>query len=188
MTPYLRPALCLLLLLTLLTGGLYPLLVTGLGQWLFPVQANGSLLRDDTGRVRGSTLIAQPLNGAGWFQSRPSAGDYATLPSAASNLAPSDPALVQRITADAQRWQGTSQGAVPMALLSTSGSGLDPHLPLAAVAWQVPGVAAVRGLPASHLQALIDDATLRPLIGPPVVNVLLLNQALDRLAPLPTKG
>uniref|UniRef100_UPI0028ABAA6D potassium-transporting ATPase subunit C n=1 Tax=Pseudomonas sp. TaxID=306 RepID=UPI0028ABAA6D len=80
------------------------------------------------------------------------------------------------------------QGAVPMALLTTSGSGLDPHLSPAAVAWQVPGVAAARGVQASRLQVLIDDATLRPLIGPPVVNVLLLNQALDRLAPLPTKG
>uniref|UniRef100_UPI0028AF1B93 potassium-transporting ATPase subunit C n=1 Tax=Pseudomonas sp. TaxID=306 RepID=UPI0028AF1B93 len=110
MTSYLRPALCLLLVLTLLTGGLYPLLVTGLGQWLFPAQANGSLLRDDAGHVRGSVLIAQPLSGARWFQSRPSAGDYATLPSAASNLAPSNPALVQRVTAAAQRWQGDRQG------------------------------------------------------------------------------
>lgn len=188
MIAYLRPALCLLLLMTLFTGGLYPLLVTGLGQWLFPAQANGSLLRDETGQVRGSALLAQPLAGAGWFQSRPSAADYATLPSGASNLAPSNPALAARVLADAQRWQGASQGAVPLALLTTSASGLDPHLPPSAVAWQMPAVARARGLPLADLQGLVDGATLRPLLGPPVVNVLLLNQALARRAPMAKEG
>ncbi|WP_028693858.1 potassium-transporting ATPase subunit KdpC [Pseudomonas cremoricolorata] len=184
----LRPALCLLALLTLLTGGLYPLLVTALGQWAFPYQANGSLLRDAQGQVRGSQLIAQPFSGAQWFHSRPSAGDYATLPSAASNLAASNPQLAARIKREAALESNQGQGPVPLALLTTSASGLDPHLPPAAVAWQLPRVAAARGVPVQRLQALLDQATLRPWVGPPVVNVLLLNQALAGLASTPHEG
>lgn len=184
----LRPALCLLLLMTLITGVGYPLLVTAVAQLAFPVQANGSLLLDEQGRVRGSQLIAQPLAGDGWFQSRPSAGDYASVPSSASNLAPSNPALVERVARDAQRLQGSAPGPVPLALLTTSASGLDPHLPPEALVWQLPRIAAARGVSPARLHALIDSATLRPLIGPPVVNVLMLNQALARLAPLAKQG
>lgn len=184
MTTYLRPALSLALLLTLITGALYPLAVTGIAQVAFPEQANGSLVHDEQGRVRGSTLIAQAFEGDAWFHSRPSAGGYATVASSASNLSPSNPALAERVKADAATLYHAGQGPVPLALLTTSGSGLDPHLPMQAVAYQLPRVAAARQVPVERLQALLEEATLHPLIGPPVVNVLALNQALERLAPV----
>ena len=183
MTAYVRPALSLVLLMTLVTGALYPLAVTGIAQVAFPEQANGSLVRDDRGQVRGSALIAQQFKGDGWFQSRPSAGDYATVSSSASNLAPSNPALAARVDDAASALYQAQQGPVPLALLTTSGSGLDPHLPPDAIAYQLPRVAAARQVPVERLQVLVNDATLRPLVGPPVVNVLALNQALERLAP-----
>ncbi|MFG0419801.1 potassium-transporting ATPase subunit KdpC [Pseudomonas sp. zjy_8] len=182
MTAYLRPALSLALLMTLVTGALYPLAVTGIAQVAFPSQANGSLVRDAQGQVRGSALIAQDFQGDGWFHSRPSAGAYATVASGASNLSPSNPALVERVKGDAATLYQAQQGPVPQALLTTSGSGLDPHLPPEALAYQIPRVAAARQLPVERLQALLEQATLHPLIGPPVVNVLALNQALEKLA------
>ena len=185
MSTHIRPAVSLLLLMTLLTGVAYPLVATGIAQVAFPDQANGSLLRDDQGQVRGSRLIAQPFSGDGWFQSRPSAADYATVSSGASNLAPSNPALATRIGEAAAPLHNPAQGPVPQALLTTSGSGLDPHLPPEAVAYQVPRVAAARKISQQTLQGLIAQATLQPLIGPPVVNILALNTGLDRLAPLP---
>ncbi|MCG8296468.1 MULTISPECIES: potassium-transporting ATPase subunit KdpC [Pseudomonas] len=183
MTAYVRPALSLVLLMTVVTGALYPLAVTGIAQVAFPEQANGSLVRDDRGEVRGSALIAQEFKGDAWFQARPSAGAYATVASGASNLSPSNPALAERVKADAAAQYQAQLGAVPQALLTTSGSGLDPHLPPEAIAYQLPRVAAARQVPEERLQVLVNDATLRPLIGPPVVNVLALNQALERLAP-----
>ncbi|QXH49842.1 potassium-transporting ATPase subunit KdpC [Pseudomonas fakonensis] len=184
MSTYVRPALSLVLLMTLVTGALYPLAVTGIAQLAFPEQANGSLVRDERGQVRGSALIAQEFKGDGWFQSRPSAGAYATVASGASNLAPSNPALAERVKGDAASLYQAQQGPVPQALLTTSGSGLDPHLPPEAIAYQLPRVAAARQVSEARLQDLVDEATLHPLIGPPVVNVLALNQALERLAPL----
>ena len=181
MSSLLRPALSLLLLLSLITGVAYPLLVTGIAQVAFPAQANGSLIRDAQGQVRGSRLIAQPFDGPGWFVSRPSAGAYATVASAASNLAPSNPALASRVQAAAQGLHQAPLGPVPLALLTTSASGLDPHLPPAAVAYQLPAVAAQRQLPTAQLQALVAQYTETPLVGPPVVNILALNLALDQL-------
>ncbi|KIU47934.1 ATPase [Pseudomonas putida] len=183
MTTLVRPALSLIVLMTLITGAVYPLVVTGVAQVAFPEQANGSLLRDDSGQVRGSRLLAQPFSGAGWFQSRPSTADYATVSSGASNLAPSNPALAKRVGEQAQALYVPAQGPVPLALLTTSGSGLDPHLPPAAVAYQLARVAAARQLPLPTLQALVEQSTLHPLVGPPVVNILALNAALDQLAP-----
>lgn len=185
MTAYLRPALSLVMLMTLVTGALYPLAVTGIAQLAFPEQANGSLVRDGQGQVRGSALIAQGFSGDGWFHPRPSAGEYATVASGASNLGPGNPALAERVSADAATLYQASLGPVPQALLTTSASGLDPHLPPAAIAYQLPRVAAARQVPEARLQALVDEATLQPLVGPAVVNVLALNQALQRLAPLP---
>ena len=176
-----RPALSLLLLMTLLTGVAYPLLVTGVAQVAFPDQANGSLIHDADGKVRGSRLIAQDFTGDGWFHSRPSAGAFATVASGASNLSPSNPALATRVIDDAHKLQVPNQGPVPLALLTTSGSGLDPHLPPAAIAYQLARVAAARNVPVSTLQQLLDDNTERPLVGPPVVNVLALNMALEKL-------
>ncbi|BDM21858.1 MULTISPECIES: potassium-transporting ATPase subunit KdpC [Pseudomonas] len=181
MNHYVRPALSLILLMTVVTGALYPLAVTGVAQLAFPEQANGSLVHDERGQVRGSALIAQDFQGDGWFHSRPSAGAFATVASSASNLAPSNPALAERVKGDAATLYQAQLGPVPQALLSTSGSGLDPHLPPAAVAYQIPRVAAARQVPVERLQALLEEATLHPLIGPPVVNVLALNQALDQL-------
>lgn len=181
MNRYVRPALSLILLMTVVTGALYPLAVTGVAQLAFPEQANGSLVRDERGQVRGSALIAQDFQGDGWFHSRPSAGAFATVASGASNLAPSNPALAERVKGDAAAQYQAQLGPVPQALLTTSGSGLDPHLPPEAVAYQIPRVAAARQVPVERLQALLEEATLHPLIGPPVVNVLALNQALDRL-------
>ncbi|GHS83065.1 potassium-transporting ATPase KdpC subunit [Pseudomonas sp. PAGU 2196] len=181
MNTYVRPALSLALLMTLVTGALYPLAVTGIAQVAFPEQANGSLVRDARGEVRGSALIAQDFQGDGWFHSRPSAGAYATVASSASNLSPSNPALAERVGSEAARLYRAEQGPVPQALLTTSGSGLDPHLPPEAVTYQVARVAAARKVPVERLQALVEEATLHPLIGPPVVNVLALNQALERL-------
>ena len=182
MNAYVRPALSLALLMTLLTGVLYPLAVTGVAQVAFPNQANGSLVRDEHGQVRGSALIAQDFQGDGWFHSRPSAGAYATVASSASNLSPSNPALAERVKGDASTLFQAQQGPVPQALLTTSGSGLDPHLPPEAVAYQIPRVAAARQLPVERLQALQEEATLHPLIGPPVVNVLALNQKIEQLS------
>jgi len=181
MNRYVRPALSLILLMTVVTGALYPLAVTWVAQLAFPEQANGSLVRDERGQVRGSALIAQDFQGDGWFHSRPSAGAFATVSSSASNLAPSNPALAERVKGDAAAQYQAQLGPVPQALLTTSGSGLDPHLPPEAVAYQIPRVAAARQVPVERLQALLEEATLHPLIGPPVVNVLSLNQALDRL-------
>ena len=176
-----RPALCLMLLMTAITGVIYPLSVTAIAQLAFPDQANGSLVRDAGGAVSGSVLIAQPFTGDTWFHPRPSAGAYATVSSAASNLAPSNPALATRIKDSAAEWAVPGQGPVPLAMLTTSGSGLDPHLPPEAIRYQLAGVATARGLPLQALEQLLQRHIERPLVGPPVVNVLLLNQALAQL-------
>ncbi|HEX8592105.1 MAG TPA: potassium-transporting ATPase subunit KdpC [Pseudomonas sp.] len=181
MTTFIRPALSLLVLMTVITGVAYPLVVTGVAQVAFPDQANGSLMYDATGKVRGSRLIAQSFTGDEWFHSRPSAGAFATVASGASNLSPGNPALVARITEETAKDVVQGQGPVPLALLTTSGSGLDPHLPPSAVSYQAARVAAARQLPVDKVQALIEASTYRPLIGPPVVNILTLNQALNEL-------
>ena len=181
MTKMIRPALSLLALMTLITGIAYPVLVTGIAQAAFPDQANGSLIHDADGKVRGSSLIAQDFTGDAWFHPRPSAGAFATVSSGASNLAPSNPALATRVIDDASKLLVPGQGPVPLALLTTSGSGLDPHLPPAAIAYQLARVAAARNLPVAKVQQLLDEHIEQPLVGPPVVNVLALNIALENL-------
>ncbi|WP_095078637.1 potassium-transporting ATPase subunit KdpC [Pseudomonas sp. Irchel s3h17] len=181
MSTMIRPALSLLVLMTLVTGVAYPLVVTGIAQVAFPGQANGSLVRDADGKVRGSSLIAQDFVGDAWFHPRPSAGGFATVASGASNLAPSNPALATRVIDDATQQWVPGQGPVPLALLTTSGSGLDPHLPPAAITYQLARVAAARDVPVATLQQLLDAHIERPWVGPPVVNVLELNRALDAL-------
>lgn len=171
-----RPAIAILALMTLLTGVAYPLAVTGVVQVAFPDQAAGSLVRDDAGQVRGSRLIAQAFDGDQWFQPRPSAAGYATVASAASNLAPSNPKLRERIEQTSAKLGG--QAPLPMQLLTTSGSGLDPQLSPEAAAWQVPRIAKARGLAEAELLRLVEAHTERPLFGPAVVNVLALNLAL----------
>ncbi len=181
MATLLRPALSLMVLMTAITGVIYPLTVTGIAQLAFPQQANGSLIRDSAGQVQGSALIAQAFTGDGWFHPRPSAGAFATVSSAASNLAPSNPALATRVKDSAAQLVVADQGPVPLALLTTSGSGLDPHLPPEAIRYQLARVAAARNLPLQTLEQLLEKHTEQPLVGPPVVNVLLLNQALAQL-------
>ncbi|MDG9929569.1 MULTISPECIES: potassium-transporting ATPase subunit KdpC [unclassified Pseudomonas] len=174
----LRPALGILGLMTLITGVAYPLLVTSVAQVAFPEQANGSLLRDDRDQLLGSALLAQNFEGAQWFQPRPSAAGFATVASGASNLAQSNPALAERIAKDAQRLVGEGGAPVPLELVTTSASGLDPHLSPAAARWQVARIAAARRLPVDSLERLIERYTERSLVGPDVVNVLALNLAL----------
>ncbi|MFK3800229.1 potassium-transporting ATPase subunit KdpC [Pseudomonas sp. NPDC088444] len=181
MSTIVRPAVSLIVLMTLITGGVYPLVVTGVAQTVFPDQANGSLVYDDQDKVRGSELIAQSFTGEEWFHPRPSAGAFATVSSGASNLAPSNPALATRVADDAAKETVEGQGPVPLNLLTTSGSGLDPHLSPAAADYQVTRVASARHLSRETVQRLVSENTYNPLIGPPVVNVLALNQSLSEL-------
>ena len=188
----LRPALVLTLLLTVLTCGLYPLAVMGIGQLAFAHQANGSLIVDK-GVVTGSELIGQSFTSPRYFNSRPSAAGkgYDGTASGGSNLGPTSKALVDRMKGDIalRRAQGIT-GTIPADLVTASASGLDPDLsPVAALA-QIPRVARARGLSPTGLRALVDQETVHPLlgfIGEEHVNVLALNRQLDRLAASPAE-
>lgn len=178
MLKQLRPAMGLLAVMTLITGVAYPLAVTAIAQLAFPEQAAGSLVRDAQGQVVGSALLAQNFEGDQWFQPRPSAAGYATVASGASNLALSNPALAERIGKTAASLGEAGTLPVPMQLVTTSASGLDPHLSPEAALWQVPRIALARKLPAEALQRLVEQHTEQSLVGPAVVNVLALNLAL----------
>lgn len=180
-TSALRPAIVMTLLFAALLGIAYPLAMTGIGQTLFPRQANGSLIEQD-GRVVGSSVIGQAFTSDRYFQTRPSAAGkgYDGLASAGSNLGPASKALADRVAVDVARRRAEGvTGAVPADLVTASGSGLDPDLSPEAALAQVGRVARVRGLPEARLRALIERATERPLLGEPHVNVLALNRALD---------
>lgn len=183
----LRPALLLFILLTLITGGLYPLFTTALGQWWFPDQANGSLIRIDNA-VRGSLLIGQNFSSARYFQGRPSAtadAPYNPLASGGSNLATSNPALDEAIKARIAALRAANPQAtpaVPVELVTASASGLDNGISPDAARWQIPRVAKARNLPEEEVARLVTEATQTPLvdfIGQPVVNLMQLNLALD---------
>ena len=188
----LRPAFVLLLLFTALTGVAYPLAVTGIAQLVFPAQANGSLIRDH-GAVIGSELIGQNFAEARYFHPRPSAAGkgYDASASAASNLAPASQDLANRIGGDvaALRQQGLT-GPIPTDLVTTSASGLDPHISPEAAFLQAGRVAAARSLTPAAVRAAVTAATEYPLlglIGEPRVNVLLLNRQLDRISAMPVQ-
>ena len=194
----LRPAIVVMLALTVLTGLAYPLAMTGIAQAVFPHQANGSLVERD-GHVIGSALIGQSFAGERYFHSRPSAttdadpndatktipAPYEAANSSGSNLAPTAKALVDRVGADVDKLKAEAAGApIPGDLVTTSASGLDPDISPAAAAFQVKRVAAARGLPEERVRALVERSVagrLFGLIGEPHVNVLALNLALDAL-------
>lgn len=183
----LRPAIVLTILFAILLGLVYPLAMTGIGQAIFPSQANGSLIRDATGRVTGSTVVGQAFTSERYFQTRPSAAGkgYDALASSGSNLGPTSQALVDRVKPDIEkrRAEGVT-GSVPVDLVTASGSGLDPDLSPESARAQVARVARVRGLEEARVKALVEANVEHPLfgiLGENRVNVLALNQQLDRL-------
>lgn len=181
-TSALRPAIIMTLLFAALLGLAYPLAMTGIGQAMFPAQANGSLVRDGQGRVIGSSVVGQAFTADRYFQTRPSAAGkgYDGLASSGSNLGPASQALVDRVKPDiAKRRDEGVTGAIPADLVTASGSGLDPDLSPAAALAQAPRVARVRGLDLGSIRAMIAQGTETSLLGEPHVNVLALNQALD---------
>jgi K+-transporting ATPase ATPase C chain len=173
----------------ILTGLIYPFAITGLAQALFPWRANGSLVTDEKGQVVGSELIGQRFSNPAYFQPRPSAAgekDYDATASSGSNLGPTSEKLRDRINDDIKRSKSQNPDAtepIPAELVTTSASGLDPHLSPEAMNWQVARVAKARGVAAERIQAVIDahvEGRTFGILGEPRVNVLLINLALDR--------
>lgn len=189
MVNQIRPAIVMMALFTLLLGVAYPLAVTGVGQALFPYQANGSLVRDRDGTLRGSALIGQPFAEARYLHPRPSAaGDgYDASASSGSNLGPMNADLKTRVAdgvAAIRAEDGSS--VIPADAVTTSGSGLDPDISPAYARLQAARVARARGVAVEQVQSIIDRRTEQPLlgfIGQPRVNVLMVNRELDARLP-----
>ena len=199
MIKHLLPAIMLTVLMTALTGLAYPLAMTGVAGLLFPYQAKGSLIERD-GKIIGSELIGQNFTDDGYFHGRPSAttdtdpndssktvpAPYNASNSGGSNYGPTSKALVDRVTGDSDLLAATNPSAkVPVDLVTTSASGLDPAITPAAALFQIPWVAKARGLPEDRLRRLVEDNTagrILGILGEPHINVLKLNLALDKLA------
>jgi potassium-transporting ATPase KdpC subunit len=194
-----RPAIVLVLAMTLITGVACPFAITGLARAIFPYQAQGSLIERD-GQIVGSALLGQQFSGPGYFHGRPSAtvapdpsdsaktvpAPYNAANSGGSNLGPTSKALMARIESDVTKLKGENASAqVPTDLVTTSGSGLDPHISPAAALFQIPRVAKARNMPDDVVRGLVNDnveGRTLGLFGEPRVNVLALNLALDRAA------
>jgi K+-transporting ATPase ATPase C chain len=194
-----RPAIILVVALTLITGLVYPLAMTGIAEVIFPYRAQGSLVERD-GVTVGSELIGQAFTSDRYFHGRPSATlgpdpadpskttstPYNAVNSMGSNLGPTNKALIERVQGDVDKAkQENSTAPVPIDLVTTSGSGLDPHISPEAALFQVPRVAQARNMPEDQLRPLVTEHTegrLLGLFGEPRVNVLALNLALDRAA------
>ena len=185
-----RPAVVVFVLLSVITGVIYPVLVTGISMAVFPSAAEGSLIRDKDGKVLGSRLIGQPFDDEKYFWSRPSATApaYNAGGSSGSNLGPINPALLDAVKERVKTLQATAtdpSAPVPVDLVTSSGSGLDPHISPASAYYQVPRVARVRGLTEEEVRQLVE-AHVEPrtlgILGEPRVNVLLLNLALDQFS------
>jgi K+-transporting ATPase ATPase C chain len=196
----LRPAIVMILCFTVLTGLAYPLAMTGIAQMVFPRQANGSLI-EKGGKVIGSDLIGQNFEKPGYFHGRPSAttdtdpkdptktipAPYNAANSAGSNAGPTSKALIERVQGDVKALKADNPNApIPVDLVTTSASGLDPDISPAAALFQVPRVARERGLPEQRVRDLVTSLTegrFLGVIGEPRVHVLRLNMALDALGP-----
>ena len=194
-----RPAIVFVVALTIITGLIYPFVMTGVAGVIFPYQAQGSLIERD-GKVIGSALIGQEFTGDGYFHGRPSAtvapdpndasktvpAPYNAANSGGSNLGPTNKALIERVQGDVDKLkQENGSMPVPIDLVTTSGGGLDPHISPAGALFQVPRVAEARGLPEERVRQLVDEHTegrFLGLLGEPRVNVLALNLALDQVA------
>ena len=184
----LRPAIFVLVLLTLVTGFAYPAAVTAVAQVVFPHQANGSLISTADGRVVGSSLIGQAFSDPKYLWGRPSAAGkdgYDANGSAGSQLGPTSQALIERVSAEVDRLKAANaDGPIPVDLVTTSASGLDPQISPAAAEYQVARIATARGIDGAAVRAAIARHTDQPLlgfIGEPAVNVLLVNLDLDGL-------
>ena len=184
-------AILMTIVTTILLGLAYPLIVTGLAQVIFPDKANGQLIRNAEGTVIGSRLIGQPFTSPGYFRSRPSAAGangYDASGSGGSNLGPTNQKLIDRVKADVEKLQAENPGKpVPIDLVTTSGSGLDPHISPAAAEFQVPRVARERGMGEDELRQIVSAHTEGRqfgFLGEPRVNVLELNLDLDNRDPM----
>jgi len=189
MQAQIRPVLVALLLFTLLTGVIYPLVVTGITQTVFPRQANGSLIVRD-GQTLGSELIGQPFDVPRYFWGRPSATSpfpYNAAASSGSNLGPGNTVLVETVQSRIialKAFDPQNSQPIPVDLVTSSGSGLDPHISIAAALYQIPRVAKARGISADTVVALIEKYTEDRqfgILGEPRVNILKLNLALDEI-------
>ena len=178
------PAIAMTVVLMVLLGIVYPLVVTGLAQVIFPAKAGGSLIEKD-GKVIGSSLIGQPFTGPGYFHSRPSAAGsgYDATASAGTNLGPTSQKLVDNVKTAAESLREQNPGSpIPIDMVTASASGLDPHITPAAAEFQVPRIAKERGLNAEEVRSLVREHTEGRqfgLLGEPRVNVLELNLKLD---------